>query len=276
MEATILPPGPYRAAWLSTPVRQNPDTESVWVTELVSGELVRVLSCEPGWAQVVVPGQPSSLDPRGYPGWVPVAALHPEDGPPEWQAVAAAAVALLPTGRSLTLPMGTLLWRANGSGREGETAARLASGERVRVPSSLLARWPAPKLGREELLRALRDVWKDQRYVWGGTSTVTGVDCSGLVFRTHQRIGISVPRDAADQFEHAPSRVTGGLSGATAGDLVFFQSESNPAIDHVGVYLGDGLYVSAYFGAGTISVHPVSNDRFVAWASYLPPTQSGP
>ncbi len=44
-------------------------------SQLVLGDRVRVLSISESWAHVVVPGQPTRLDSRGYPGWVPVRQL---------------------------------------------------------------------------------------------------------------------------------------------------------------------------------------------------------
>lgn len=47
-------------------------------TQLVAGEPVDVVGAVPaypGWLEVVCPWQPSSLDPRGYPGWLRVAHL---------------------------------------------------------------------------------------------------------------------------------------------------------------------------------------------------------
>ncbi len=40
-------------------------------TQALLGDEVRVVRLRPRWAKVVVPSQPSQLDPRGYPGWVP-------------------------------------------------------------------------------------------------------------------------------------------------------------------------------------------------------------
>jgi cell wall-associated NlpC family hydrolase len=53
-------------------------------TQLVSGEPVDVVAAVPaypGWLEVVCPWQPSSLDPRGYPGWV--RAAHLGEGEPD-------------------------------------------------------------------------------------------------------------------------------------------------------------------------------------------------
>jgi hypothetical protein len=40
-------------------------------TQALLGDQVQVVRLRPKWAMVVVPSQPSQLDPRGYPGWVP-------------------------------------------------------------------------------------------------------------------------------------------------------------------------------------------------------------
>lgn len=54
-------------------------------TQLVAGEPVEVVGTVPayrGWLEVVCPWQPSSLDPRGYPGWLRAAHLvDTEPGP---------------------------------------------------------------------------------------------------------------------------------------------------------------------------------------------------
>lgn len=44
-------------------------------SQLLLGEPVEVVGAEGDWRQVVCPWQPSSADPRGYPGWVPAAHL---------------------------------------------------------------------------------------------------------------------------------------------------------------------------------------------------------
>jgi gamma-D-glutamyl-L-lysine dipeptidyl-peptidase len=44
-------------------------------SQLVRGEPVQVIGSREDWRQVVCPWQPSSADPRGYPGWIPAAHL---------------------------------------------------------------------------------------------------------------------------------------------------------------------------------------------------------
>ena len=75
-------------------------------------------------------------------------------------------------------------------------------------------------------------------YVYGGASPTTSFDCSGLVQRVYNKAGISLPREASQQYEateHIP------LSEAKAGDLVFFHStyDAGSYITHVGIYLDE-------------------------------------
>src|SRR5687768_9705632 len=50
------------------------------LTQLLLGERVTVLEVQGYWARVVAMAQPSSLDPRGYPGWIPADQLSTLDG----------------------------------------------------------------------------------------------------------------------------------------------------------------------------------------------------
>lgn len=79
-------------------------------------------------------------------------------------------------------------------------------------------------------------------YLWGGTSTF-GYDCSGFVQMLCRRRGVILPRDAQPQ---------AGFSGMTPveradlrpGDLLYF-GRSSGRITHTGMYLGEGLFISA-------------------------------
>lgn len=75
-------------------------------------------------------------------------------------------------------------------------------------------------------------------YAWGGASPVTGFDCSGLVQYVFVQNGMYVPHYSGYQalmgFEVPRDAVL-------PGDLVFF---GNP-VHHVGIYVGDDLFVHA-------------------------------
>ncbi|WP_305775680.1 C40 family peptidase [Pseudarthrobacter sp. NIBRBAC000502771] len=70
-------------------------------------------------------------------------------------------------------------------------------------------------------------------YVWGGTSPVTGWDCSGFVQWVYAQAGISIPRT------NAWSIMT-PTSTPQAGDLVVQNGGA-----HVGIYVGNGMMISA-------------------------------
>jgi cell wall-associated NlpC family hydrolase len=78
-------------------------------------------------------------------------------------------------------------------------------------------------------------------YRFGGESPGSGFDCSGLVFYSYDKLGLKVPRTAADQ-RRAAERIK--RDKLELGDLVFFRS-SKGRIDHVGIYAGEGRFIHA-------------------------------
>jgi cell wall-associated NlpC family hydrolase len=76
-------------------------------------------------------------------------------------------------------------------------------------------------------------------YRWGG-ATPAGFDCSGLVYYTFHKAGVSVPRTSQEQY-HAARPVP--IHKAEPGDLVFFGKRGR--ISHVGIYIGDRQFVHA-------------------------------
>ncbi|EIJ34191.1 C40 family peptidase [Thiothrix nivea] len=92
-----------------------------------------------------------------------------------------------------------------------------------------------------------RVVWNAQKqqgkmYRWGGTSPVTGFDCSGLTqYAFRNGAQVAIPRTAAEQYA-AAVKVPRGR--AEKGDLVFFNT-SGKRVSHVGIYLGKNRFVHA-------------------------------
>ena len=100
---------------------------------------------------------------------------------------------------------------------------------------------PAPSPQRSEaLLQALLALGLDYRY--GGSTPVTGFDCSGLVAHVYlEAWNIRLPRNTSAQSK-AGTPVS--LTELQAGDLVFYDTLKRP-FSHVGIYLGDGKFVHA-------------------------------
>ena len=140
------------------------------------------------WLQIVAPMQPSSLDPRGYPGWV-----------------------------------------------LGEHIGQ----EVPDCPQPLIATRPARAEGARAFIEVAR-AYLGVHYLWGGMCE-SALDCSGLVHLSLRRLGMLVPRDAADQYdacEHIP------VLQARPADLLFFAREGKRA-HHVGIVTGPGRMMHA-------------------------------
>ena len=83
-------------------------------------------------------------------------------------------------------------------------------------------------------------------YLWGGTSG-KGMDCSGFTKTVFYLHGMILQRDASQQVHtgiEIPTDST--LVGLQKGDFLFFgriTAEQKEKITHVGIYIGDGLFI---------------------------------
>jgi cell wall-associated NlpC family hydrolase len=93
-------------------------------------------------------------------------------------------------------------------------------------------------------------------YLWGGRSGFrtdgyslrTSVDCSGFVNLLYRSIGVSVPRDACDQF-----RVCEPVDVLQPGDLIFLAKQNKPEkIYHVILYAGGDMLYESTMLSGTV------------------------
>jgi cell wall-associated NlpC family hydrolase len=210
------------------------------VTQALLGEPVQMLDEGDRWSRVVLPWQPSSLDARGYPGWVPTSHLLPAAGV---EGVAGDGVAVV---RPLTATL-----RTPGGGVEVSCGTVLPAVRRddsevmVGLPDGGVG-WldVADVVRRAGTFTAAVDVtaalsaarqFLGLAYLWGGTSG-WGVDCSGLVHLAYRVHGVAVPRDAADQCAVLEAV---GDDEVSVGDLLFFGRPDEPP-HHVGLVTSPG------------------------------------
>jgi soluble lytic murein transglycosylase-like protein len=76
-------------------------------------------------------------------------------------------------------------------------------------------------------------------YVFGSTDASKGLDCSALVQRVYQDLGIDLPRNSWQQAKSGTK--VDGLANAKPGDILAFDSP----VDHVAIYLGGNKMIAA-------------------------------
>ncbi len=99
-------------------------------------------------------------------------------------------------------------------------------------------------------------------------------DCSGLVYYlAQQSLGQQLPRTAKALYSHV--RII-PEENREEGDLIFFKTTSSGQISHVGIYIGDGQFISAISDGPNSGVivsslnQPYWMDKYVATGQILP------
>ena len=129
-----------------------------------------------------------------------------------------------------------------------------------------------PRIADAALGSAIADVAMGMvgtRYRYGGTDPLEGFDCSGLVYYAYEQAGYRVPRTSQELFR-AARKIS--IGDADPGDLMFFQDQTK--LSHVGIYLGDGLFVHAPASGQNVAVgsleSPYYLEHLVAVGRLLP------
>jgi gamma-D-glutamyl-L-lysine dipeptidyl-peptidase len=215
------------------------------VTQALYGETVKVLAIRGGWAKVAVVDQPTPLDRRGYPGWLPVRQLATgfRDAGPR-RVVTARHATLHLRGRTLRLSYGTVL-PATGRDDHGDWLVRTPDGPGWIAPASF--RRPSAPSGSSVVAAAKR--FRGLRYLWGGVSA-WGFDCSGLVWDVFRAHGVTMPRDTGPE-SRGGRRVSAGA--LRPGDLVFYGSPAT----HVAIVAGRGTMLESPDSAHAVRLVPL-------------------
>jgi cell wall-associated NlpC family hydrolase len=220
------------------------------VSQATLGQVVEVVDTSGAFARVRTPD--------GYEGWTSRAAVsvYADRAPRYARAGRVVEVTSLvaylyretdvSTARPRTsAPLATRLEVAADGPDRGWLTVRLPSGGTAFVQSGdVRPVEPAapPRRGSPEEVLATARRFEGVPYLWGGM-TARGIDCSGLVSRVYQANGVVLPRDAGLQFD-SPSLVPVEREALRPADLVFF-GRGPKRITHVGLYAGDGRFLSA-------------------------------
>ena len=92
-------------------------------------------------------------------------------------------------------------------------------------------------------------------YVWGGASP-GGFDCSGLVMYSYAQVGVSLPHSSYAMYNYGVGVPRDQLE---PGDLVFFDG-----LGHVGLYIGNGLFVHAPHTGTVVQVSSLDSGWYSA------------
>jgi cell wall-associated NlpC family hydrolase len=129
-------------------------------------------------------------------------------------------------------------------------AASSGSGGSVNLPIP-----PSSTLGGQAAAIAMQ--YLGTPYVWGGSSP-GGFDCSGLTMYVWAQLGVSLPHNAAAQYNYGTPVPSNALE---PGDLVFFDG-----LGHVGIYVGNGAFIHAPHTGDVVKISTLSGwyaDTFV-------------
>lgn len=227
------------------PVLTQAGVRAEQVTQLVLGETAAVMERSGDWRRVC-----THLD--GYDGWIHSGYLSEvEDSEAdEWRSRAngwSDGAVVRVGGSQMPVPLRARVVLEDDvvllpDGRRG----RLAAGC-IRTMSEVVStsRAKAPE-------RWALEYFLGSPYQWGGV-TPWGADCSGLVQTTFAARGISLPRDSAQQVAHGTPV---SMEAIRPGDLLFFKSESGPAITHVAFAGEADSLVHSTLACGGMLVEP--------------------
>ncbi len=207
-------------------------------SQLLMGEKLRASYASGGFMLAEAIEQPkfypSSLSWRGYLGWVKREDLVDTSYTPN------AVINRL----DLEVPFGSRVYLTD------EGIAHLPCGKNIFIrPSDVIPLRETKKLtdeGRERIL-SWGQKFLGSPYVWGGRSLKLNgqscCDCSGLVNLLYRQEGLSIPRDAHDQFLISNSLSYSELKPA---DLIFLSSGGR--VHHVMLFVEGDLFLEAAGG----------------------------
>lgn len=144
--------------------------------------------------------------------------------------------------------------------RKAEAAAAAAA---AKPKTTTTAAPPATNPGKPPAVsgnagKAVNYAWAQlgKRYVWGAAGPNT-FDCSGLTLMAWKAAGVSLPHNAAQQYQKIRHISRSQLA---PGDLVFYNN-----LGHVGIYIGNNQIIHAPNSRTVVKVAPIDSNKLYGY-----------
>jgi peptidoglycan DL-endopeptidase CwlO len=157
-------------------------------------------------------------------------------------------LALIVVAVAVAIPVGVLAATASADAPVGMVKERAKPKHKHHLKR---VRHTLPSLGDRAARYAVGAVGVPYR--WGGTS-MSGFDCSGLVYWAYRRLGVAVPHNSYALWS-AGRRVARGH--AKPGDVLVFSG-----LGHVGLYIGHGKMVHAPHSGTNVQIVTLARSNY--------------
>ena len=103
-------------------------------------------------------------------------------------------------------------------------------------------------------------------YLYGGNNPPYKTDCSGWTQHIYSKFGINLPRVSKSQ-ANVGTPVT--FQKMKKGDIMAFSSREDKTVNHVGIYLGNGYWISnlnSKYSVKIQSIYDSYTQKYFLWA----------
>lgn len=235
-------------------IREKPGNSSEMGTQVLMGNVFRVWEQKTNWFLVQTADH--------YPGWTEGGGflLCTREQADAWNAsplliVTAFEERILEEPDAESLPVSDVVMGClvKYTGQKGDWLnVELADGRAGYMPKKSAvdyAEWRASRRATPDNIERTAKSFLGRPYFWGCNS-IRGMDCSGLTKLVFFLNGVDLHRNASQQMEDGPDvPIDPDLKNLKKGDLLFFgkpaRGSAPEKITHVGIYLGDKLFIQA-------------------------------